>query len=71
MMFIDMQCPLCGRVCGNSRGDFSVSCSSGWTGGIDPADQAAVLGFLESWHPCALGIILSEISTNLAVRSGW
>jgi len=47
MMFIDMQCPLCGRVCGNSRGDFSVSCSCGWTGGIDPADQAAILGFLK------------------------
>lgn len=44
-MFFDMECPLCGRTCGNGGSGFTVRCSCGWTGGLDPRDEAAIIAF--------------------------
>lgn len=46
-VFIDQECPRCGRTCGNGGMGMTLHCSCGWTGGIDPADQAAILDFWE------------------------
>ena len=41
-VFLDQECPRCG----NGGMGMTLHCSCGWTGGIDPADQAAILGLV-------------------------
>ena len=46
-MFLDRECPRCGRRCGNGGSGFTVRCMCGWAGGLSPEDEAHMLEFIE------------------------
>lgn len=43
-LFLDWQCPLCGRYCGNG---VTARCTCGWRGELDPEDVKRIAEFLE------------------------
>lgn len=46
-MFLDRECPRCGRRCGNGGSGFTVRCVCGWVGSLSPEDEAVISEIIE------------------------